>query len=125
MTKIIPTLSKMWLKIINLEKTLFPVLQEELGSLSPKEEKLIRILDFAEIEKFVSEVKITNPPKNRKEIARAFIAKSVYNIQTTRDLIDRLKVDRVLRIICGWRYLRSIPSESTFSRVYGELATPR
>jgi len=122
MTNIVPTLSKMSLKILNFEKTLFPALQEQLGILSPKEEKLMRILELAQIELYVSEVKITNPPKHRKEIARAFIAKAVYNLQTTRDLIDRLKVDRVLRIICGWRYVRSIPSESTFSRVFGELA---
>lgn len=125
MTNILLNLSKMTLKIFNLEKTLFPLLQEQLGALSSKEEKLMRILDFAEIEKFVSEVKITNPPKYRKEIARAFIAKSVYNIRTTRDLIDRLKVDRALRIICGWRYAHSIPHESTFSRVYAELARSR
>ena len=125
MTNIVPTLSKMSLKILNFEKTLFPALQEQLGVLSSKEERLMRILELAEIELYVSEVKITNPPKHRKEIARAFVAKAVYNIQTTRDLIDRLKVDRVLRIICGWRYVRSIPSESTFSRVYGELARSR
>jgi hypothetical protein len=91
----------MWLKIINFEKTLFPVLQEQLGVLSPKEEKLMHILELAQMELYVSEIKITNIPKHRKEIARAFVAKSVYNLQTTRDLIDRLKVDRVLRIICG------------------------
>jgi transposase len=125
MTNIVPTFSKMSLKILNFEKTLFPALQEQLGILSPKEEKLMRILELAQIELYVSEVKITNPPKYRKEIARAFVAKAVYNIQTTRDLIDRLKVDRVLRVICGWRYVRSIPSESTFSRVYGELARSR
>ena len=122
MTNIIPTLSKMSLKILNFEKTLFPALQEQLGVLSSKEEKLMRILELAQIELYVSEVKITNPPKHRKEIARAFIAKAVYNLQTTRDLIDRLKVDRVLRIICGWRYVRSIPSESTFSRIFAQLA---
>jgi transposase len=125
MTNILSTFSKMSLKILNFEKTLFPALQEQLGILSLKEEKLMRILELAQIELYVSEVKITNPPKHRKEIARAFIAKSVYNIQTTRDLIDRLKVDRVLRVICGWRYVRSIPSESTFSRVFGELARSR
>ena len=125
MTNIVPTLSKMSLKILNMNKTLFPALQEQLGVLSSKEEKLMRILELAQIELYVSEVKITNPPKYRKEIARAFIAKAVYNLQTTRDLIDRLKVDRVLRSICGWRYARCIPSESTFSRVYGELAHSR
>jgi hypothetical protein len=122
MTNIVPTLSKMSLKILNFEQTLFPALQEQLGVLSSKEEKLMRILELAQIELYVSEVKITNPPKHRKEIARAFIAKAVYNLQTTRDLIDRLKVDRVLRVICGWRYARSIPSEAKFSRVAKELA---
>jgi len=122
MTNIVPTLSKMSLKILNFEKTLFPVLQEDLGVLSPKEEKLMRILELAQIELYVSEVKITNPPKHRKEIARALIAKAVYNLQTTRDLIDRLKVDRILRVICGWRYARCIPHESTFSRVFAQLA---
>ena len=122
MRSIVPTLSKMSLKILNFEKTLFPALQEQLGVLSYREEKLMRILELAQIEHYVSEVQITNPPKDRKEIARAFVAKSVYNLQTTRDLIDRLKVDRVLRIICGWRYARNIPSEAKFSRVAKELA---
>ena len=55
-------------------------------------------------------------------MARAFIAKSVYNLQTTRDLIDRLHIDRTLRILCGWRYSNSIPSESKFSRVFKEFS---
>ena len=123
MTKTIPSLSKMWLKILNLNNILFPALQEEFGVLSSKEEKLVRILDLAEIESFIFEVKITNPPKYRKEIARAFIAKAVYNIETTRSLIDRLKVDRVLRSVCGWRYARDIPHESTFSRVFAQFSS--
>ena len=125
MSKIISTLSKMWLKVINLENTLFPELQESLRieEFSTKEAKLIRVLDFAEIEKFITITSLTNTPKYREQIARAFIAKSVYNIQTTRDLIDRLHVDRTLRIICGWRYLKNIPSEATFSRAFDEIST--
>ena len=122
MTKIISTLSKMWLKVINLENSLFPQLTEQLGVLSPKEQKLIKILDFAEIEKYVCTTSKTNPPKDREQIARAFVAKSVYNFQTTRDLIDRLHVDKTLRILCGWRYKNSIPSESKFSRAFKELS---
>ncbi len=124
MKNIIPTLSKMWSKIVNLETTLFPLLKEELRieELSTKEAKLIKILDFAEIEKNITVVTITNIPKDREEIARAFIAKSVYNMQTTRDLIDRLSSDRILRVLCGWRYKRDIPSESKFSRVFQELS---
>lgn len=117
-------ISKIWTKILNLESTLFPALKEELRleALSQKEQKLIRILDFAQIEKNVTVVSITNTPKDREEIARALIAKSVYNIQTTRDLIDRLKNDRTLRILCGWRYKSDIPSESKFSRVFKSLS---
>ncbi len=122
MSKIIPTLSKMWLKVMNLESSLFPILQEKLGVLSSKEQKLIKILDFAEIEKNVYTTSKTNPPKDREQIARAFIAKSVYNFQTTRDLIDRLHIDRTLRILCGWRYSNEIPSESKFSRAFKDFS---
>ena len=125
MENIIPSLSKMWLKVLNLEQTLFPKLQEAFGPLSPKEEKLMRILDFAEVEKFVSTVQITNPPKDREEMARAFVAKSVYNIQTTRELIERLKIDKTLRMLCGWRYPTQLPSESKFSRVFNEFSRQR
>jgi len=120
--KITTNLSKMWNKILNLENCLFPEIKEQLGTISTKEEKLIRILDFAQIEKNVTVVTITNTPKDRVEIARAMIAKSVYNMQTTRDLIDRLKSDRVLRVLCGWRYKTDIPSECKFSRVFKELS---
>lgn len=121
-TKTSTKLSKMWNKILNLENSLFPELKYQLGTLSSKEEKLIKILDFAEIEKSVTVVNRTNTPKDRKEISRAMIAKSVYNMQTTRDLIDRLKCDRVLRVLCGWRYKLDIPSESKFSRAFKELS---
>jgi transposase len=124
MSKIISSLSKIWLKVINLENTLFPQLRENLRieEFSSKESKLVKILDFAEIEKNITVVSITNTPKDREQIARAFIAKSVYNFQTTRDLIDRLHIDRTLRILCGWKYKTDIPSESKFSRVFKELS---
>jgi len=120
--KLSTNLSKMWNKILNLENCLFPEIKEQLGTLSTKEEKLIKILDFAQIEKNVTVITITNTPKDRIEIARAMIAKSVYNMQTTRDLIDRLHSDRVLRVLCGWRYKNDIPSESKFSRVFSQLS---
>jgi len=124
LSKTTSKLSKMWTKILNLENSLFPSLKENLRleELSPKQSKLIKILDFAQIEENITVVSITNTPKDREEIARAFIAKSVYNIQTTRELIDRLHSDRTLRLICGWRYKNDIPSESKFSRVFKELS---
>ncbi len=69
MKNIIPksssNLSNMWTKILNLENCLFPEIKEQLGTLSTKEEKLIKILDFAQIEKNVTVVTITNTPKDR------------------------------------------------------------
>ena len=77
MRNIVPNLSsnlsKMWIKIKNIENSLFPDMKEQLGTLSTKEERLIKILDFAQIENNITVVKITNTPKDRKEIARAFI----------------------------------------------------
>jgi len=121
-SKISSNLSKMWTKVLNLESSLFPELKEQFGHLSNKEQKLIKILDFAEIEKNITFSNITNIKKDREQIARAFVAKSVYNMQTTRDLLDRLSVDRTLRMLCGWRYARDIPSEATFSRAFRELS---
>jgi len=51
-------------------------------------------------------------PKNRIEIARTMIAKSIYNMQTSRNLIDRLHSDRVLLAIYNQRYKINIPTEA-------------
>ncbi len=105
-------------------KLTLPTLKKELRleELSHKESKLIKILDFVEIEQFIYNTHITNIQKDRIQIARAFIAKSAYNLQTTRDLVDRLHCDRTLRLICGWRYKSDIPSEAKFSRVFKVIA---
>ena len=55
-------------------------------------------------------------------MARAFIAKAHWDIPTTRDLVERLKVDRRMRNLCGWVLPGEIPSESTFSRAFAEFA---
>jgi len=61
-------------------------------------------------------------PRNRKQIARAFVAKAVYNMDTTRELIDRLKISPALRKICGWQKACDIPHESSFSRAFKEFS---
>ena len=55
-------------------------------------------------------------------MVRAFIAKAICDIPTTRDLVERLKVDRQMRNLCGWVLIHEIPSESTFSRAFAEFA---
>jgi len=56
-------------------------------------------------------------------LARAFIAKAIWNLATTRDLIDRIDADPVLRRLCGWPRRSAIPSEATFSRAFAEFAS--
>lgn len=115
------TLSQYWLRI---QSSLFPWLEEQLGELTEKEEKLINTLDLARIERFTTFSRSLHgrPPKERAAIARAFVAKAVYNMPTTRALLDRLSSDKKLRRICGWEQKGDIPSESTFSRAFAEFS---
>jgi transposase len=65
------------------------------------------------------------PPADRTAIARAFVAKMVYDMPTTKVLIDRLKSDLQLRRLCGWECKSAIPKEWTFSRAFAEFAESR
>ena len=58
-------------------------------------------------------------------MARAFIAKAVFDVPTTRGLIERLEVDGRLWRLCGWSGAGRLPSEATFSRAFSEFAESR
>ena len=62
------------------------------------------------------------PPADRTAIARAFVAKQVYDMTTTRVLLERLRTDRQVRRICGWEHLHEVPKEWTFSRAFAEFS---
>src|SRR5208337_4974503 len=62
------------------------------------------------------------PPEDRRALARAFVAKALLGVSTTRDLIERLDVDKSLRRILGWEGRAQVPSESTFSRAFAAFA---
>ena len=115
-------LSRIW---FNIQTVLFPYLEEELESLTAKQKQLICALELIRIEDFIQEPNIRyrgRPLKNRKAIARAFMAKAVYNFQTTRILIEQLHASIKLRRICGWEKAGELPSESVFSRSFAEFA---
>ncbi len=114
-------LSHFWERI---QGTLFPELEEELPPLTKKQQQLIATLEVIRIEKFLFSFKgcIGRPQKDRAALARAFVAKAVYNMPTTRTLIDRLQSDISLRRISGWERKSQIPDESTFSRAFAEFA---
>ena len=83
---------------------LFPALADEVGPLNAKHRRFVVALDLVPVERFLCDWHhgAGRPPEDRRAIARAFIAKAVWNLPTTRDLIDRLHCDPTLRRLCGW-----------------------
>jgi len=115
-------LSQLWFQVQNL---LFPHLENKFEEpLTDKLKELVTVLEFIRVERYVITPKYQHGryPLNRVQIIKAFIAKSVYNMDTTRQLIDLLKTSSSLRRICGWEKVSDIPHESSFSRVFAELA---
>ena len=109
----------------SIQQYLIPYIEENLGVLSEKEMEFVRVAEFAAIDKHLKPymwVGNGRKPCSRKAIALAFIAKAVWNLQTTRTLIEFLKANRNLRCLCGWESIGGIPSESTFSRAFEEFS---
>ena len=78
--------SQMWFRV---QEVLFPFLESKFESpLTEKLKKLVATLEIVRIEEhvFIPFHWRGQSPKNRKEIARAFVAKAVYNLGTTREL---------------------------------------
>lgn len=102
---------------------LFPALREELGPLTEKHQQVVEVLNLIRLEACVAGWSggVGRPAKDRRAIARAFVAKAVYNMSTTRQLLERLSSDMALRRICGWESQREIPHESAFSRGFAEF----
>ncbi len=116
------TLSGYWQ---SLQGELFPALEEELGPLGERYRDLVTVLELARVEAFVRDWAglVGRPREDRAALARGFVAKAVFNIAQTNTLIERLVLDKTLRRLCGWPRLGAVPSESTFSRAFGEFAT--
>ncbi|HEX7360023.1 MAG TPA: transposase [Bryobacteraceae bacterium] len=106
-----------------LQQQLFPTLREELGELSHYHEQFIAVLGLLNIEA------VTSAPRrrgrrghDRVNIARAFVAKAIFRLPTTRALLDRLHCDPVLRRLCGWERAAAIPDETVVSRAFARFA---
>ena len=116
------TLSAYWLHI---QEELLPWLDDTTcGPLSGHHRQLVTVLGMVRIEAFLSgwHGLPGRPPSERAALARAFIAKAVFNIPTTSLLIEMLSADKTLRRLCGWQRAGAVPSASTFSRAFAEFA---
>jgi hypothetical protein len=107
-----------------LQGVLFPALEEQLGPLTDKQRQLVAVLELVQIEAMVGPWQggVGRPARNERAIARAFVAKAIYNLSLTRQLLDRLHNDASLRRLCGWESRREIPHESQFSRAFASFA---
>ena len=107
-----------------LQQELFPVLEKDLGPLSERYALFVTVVEMVRPEAHLPCVRglVGRPARDRAALACACIAKAVFNIATTRDLIERLEVDRRLYRLCGWSGVGRLPSEATFSRAFAEFA---
>jgi DDE family transposase/transposase-like protein DUF772 len=107
-----------------LQTDLFPQLETAVGPLAPQLELLTSVMALVPLARLLDgrRARTGRPPKDRTAMATAFIAKSIFNLTKTRDLIDRLRVDEALRRFCGWRRPEAVPHESKFSRAFAEFA---
>ena len=111
----------------HIQSFLFPIIREELGGLTEKQKLLVNVLEFANVEAHLPYTRgfPGRPSKDRAAIARAFVTKMVYDLSTTRMLLDRLESDPTIRRLCGWEQKAEVPSEATFSRAFAEFSESR
>ena len=106
------------------QQELFPRLESELGPMGERYELFVAVLELVRVEALLPYFRgqVGRPEEDRAALARAFIAKAVFDIPTTRGLIERLEVDGRLCRLCGWSGAGRLPSEATFSRAFSEFA---
>jgi hypothetical protein len=106
-----------------LQASLFPSIEEEIGELSAQAKLLTSVLAMVNPSDLLQKGRGAGRPReDRSALAAAFLAKAVYNCDTTRQLMEHLRVNVQMRRLCGWRSTRQLPHESTFSRAFAEFA---
>jgi hypothetical protein len=107
-----------------LQQELFPRVEESVGPLSSQLQLLTAVAAMLPLERSLSALRARTGrrARDRAALATAFLAKAIFNLPTTRDLIGRLKADAALRQVCGWRTPQAVPHESKFSRAFAQFA---
>lgn len=110
--------------LVRIQGELFPFLDTALGPLGVRHQRFVTVLGLANIETLVRSFQggPGRPPCERAALARAFVAKAVFNLPTTTLLIEMLESDHTLRRLCGFLRAADMPSEATFSRAFAEFA---
>jgi hypothetical protein len=111
-----------------IQTRLFPWLEQELDPLSDREQEFVQVVCLLDLPSHMRQYNwrgFGRKKKSRLHMAKAFVAKSVYNFETTDILIEYLKSCQNIRRLCGWELAWQIPSAATFSRAFAEFAAHR
>ncbi len=115
-------LSQLW---SNINQMLLPLLNEEIGTLSKKQEKFVKAVEMLNPEAHLRQFEwIGNgrKPRERLSIFKSFVAKSIYNYSQTSQFREFLMSNNSLRRLCGYDSISEVPSESTFSRAFNDFS---
>jgi hypothetical protein len=96
-----------------------------MGKLSDNEQKFIRIIELINLHHYLTSFYwcgIGRKPHSRISLAKAFVAKAVWDMPTTRALLDMINSSPSLRRLCGWDTIGEIPAECAFSRAFASFA---
>ena len=118
-----PRLGRHWNTI---QKSLFPVLEDELGELSDEQKAFVSICELLIDDSIFYKYRWSGngrKPHSRLAMFKAFILKALWNLPTTRSMIDAVRNSPTLRRLCGWESLCDIPTEYSFSRAFAEFAS--
>ena len=115
-------LSTLWARV---QDFLYPMLEEDLGALTDKQKQFIAVCELAALDQQMGAYlghRRGRKKKSRIDFAKAFIAKAVYDLRTTKLLIEYLGSCPSLRRLCGWEHKNDLPCEATFSNAFAEFA---
>ena len=110
-----------------LQTELFPTIESLVDTLSKPARLLVSVVSMTPLQRWVGDRPCSTGriPADRVCIATAFLAKAIYNMTTTRQVLVRLQTDTQLRRLCGWDNAGQVPSEATFSRAFAEFASSK
>ena len=107
-----------------LQTELFPLLEAAVGPLSKQAKLLAAVVSMQPLARFIVRIsRRGRRPCSRQSLATAFFAKAIYNLPTTRHLIQRLQTATQLRRLCGWNSAAQVPTEATFKKTLKSRST--
>jgi len=102
------------------------MVEEEIGELTKKQQEFLRIIELVKPSRFIDGIlswcELGRRLKSREKMLRAYFLKSIYDLPTTKVLIENLIGNSTWRQLCGWEDPSQVPSEATFSRAFKEFS---